>query len=66
MGIEDFYLGSCQGWPWFSQRTPFKCPVCEGRGVVPAGFYIPNETFALTSTSPETCQSCNGQGIVWN
>jgi len=38
-----------------------KCPVCEGKGVVPAEFY-PD-----TKDSTEkwvTCRTCNGVGIV--
>jgi len=36
-----------------------KCPVCEGRGVLPAGFYD-----GPTSTSLETCRMCKGSGVI--
>ncbi len=41
---------------------PHKCPICEGRGNVPDGFYSgdPNPVFA-----PEECKACNGTGILW-
>ena len=42
---------------------PFCCPVCQGRGTLPAGFYSRART--LSNTAPETCKTCNGQGIVW-
>lgn len=47
---------------------PYKCPVCEGRGTVPIGFY---ETFSqgtttATVTYDVTCKTCNGTGIVWD
>ena len=45
-------------------RTPFKCPVCGGNGLVPNGFYdmFPQSTTYIT---PETCRTCNGSGIIW-
>jgi hypothetical protein len=48
-----------------SSQRPFKCPVCEGRGIVPGGFYnsLGNTWFA--DTISETCRSCNGKGIIW-
>ncbi len=39
-----------------------KCPVCEGRGTLPCGFYAP--AMATSSVSPEICKTCNGQGII--
>ncbi|MCK9281538.1 MAG: hypothetical protein M0P71_13010 [Melioribacteraceae bacterium] len=45
---------------------PYTCPICGGNGLVPNGFY--NQTsgqWGTTSTTPETCRSCNGTGIVW-
>ena len=43
-------------------RYPFKCPVCEGRGTVPAGFYF---GVSSTQTAPETCKACGGGGVLW-
>jgi hypothetical protein len=47
-----------------SSMTPHRCPVCAGRGTVPAGFYSPYGSG--TNATPETCRSCNGGGVVWS
>lgn len=45
--------------------TPYKCPVCDGRGIVPGGFYIStSDSWTSTGTS-ETCRQCGGTGIVY-
>lgn len=47
-------------------KKPYRCPVCNGSGLAPNGFY--NQTsghWLTTSFTPETCRSCNGTGIVW-
>jgi len=44
-----------------AERKPHICPVCYGRGIVPAGFY---ET-TFTEAQEEPCRSCQGTGIVW-
>jgi DnaJ-class molecular chaperone len=42
-----------------------KCPVCEGRGTVPHGFYdTTNGEWISTSIVPEKCRSCDGRGYV--
>lgn len=42
-----------------------RCPVCEGRGTVPFGFYLSQTGQILsTGTGIETCRSCDGKGIV--
>ena len=44
-----------------------KCPVCNGKGIVPNGFYKTvryEYTSTSTSTVLETCRSCLGTGIV--
>lgn len=47
----------------------YKCPVCNGRGFVPAGFYswYRNDqcTWSVANTFPEVCRSCNGTGVVF-
>ena len=49
-----------------SSKTPHRCPVCYGKGLVPNGFYNTVIKYDSTmSTAPETCRSCNGTGIVW-
>ena len=44
-------------------KVPFKCPVCEGRGQVPSGFYT--GMGGVVSTVSERCQTCHGTGIIW-
>lgn len=46
----------------------YKCPVCNGRGFVPAGFYsLPGSNqynSKYFNYSPEPCRSCGGTGIL--
>ena len=43
---------------------PYLCPVCDGRGALPRGFYgCP--VVSTTDAMPEMCRSCQGTGIVW-
>ena len=44
-----------------------KCPVCNGNGMVSAGFYDHAGDFpqwVAHSTSPEQCRSCEGKGHI--
>lgn len=42
-----------------------RCPVCNGNGLVPNGFYSQTSgQWSSTSTSPETCKSCSGRGYI--
>ena len=47
---------------------PHRCPVCEGRGHVHAGFYDvpPGQSFSSGETANQTCSACNGTGLVWS
>lgn len=45
---------------------PHRCPVCNGNGLVPNGFYMQTSgDWSTSSITPETCRSCSGTGIVW-
>lgn len=44
---------------------PCRCPVCDGRGSVPAGFYEGPNGVGTTATSAEPCRSCSGQGVIY-
>lgn len=46
---------------------PHKCPVCDGIGGVPVGYYNrhPHCDWYSTSTGLESCRTCDGFGIVW-
>ena len=43
---------------------PFRCPVCEGRGWMEQSFYT-RMVDATAASTPVTCKSCQGRGIVW-
>lgn len=40
----------------------FKCPVCEGRGEVPGGFYYSIQPTSVISVSP--CRACKAKGYI--
>lgn len=44
----------------------YRCPVCEGRGEVPAGFYYQNTSPSVVNTCPELCRSCGGRGVIFD
>lgn len=49
-----------------NKKSPFRCPVCNGKGVVPNGFYTSvGGSWQSTSLSPEKCRTCNGTGVIW-
>ena len=62
-------VSSWPDWPTYpkSRRIPHTCPVCGGRGMVPAGFYdsSPGSIGGAVSLAPERCCTCEGKGIVW-
>ena len=41
--------------------TAVKCPVCEGRGTVPADFYTRTPS---TGDNVVACNTCHGRGMV--
>ena len=44
---------------------PHRCPICDGRGIVPGGFYnATGETWTATNAA-EPCRACNGIGIIY-
>jgi len=51
-------------WPQ-SEKKPHLCPVCNGKGTVPRGFYEHGDFVSSTNAGPEQCKACLGQGIVW-
>lgn len=43
----------------------YLCPVCQGKGLVPNGFYnVGCGSYYSSNTSPETCRSCGGKGYI--
>lgn len=43
-------------------KRPHRCPICNGKGTVPAGFY--DHGPAGNTSNPVTCKACGGNGIV--
>ncbi len=48
-------------------KIPFKCPVCDGQGLVNKPPYIAGDqpTWTDSSNSPYTCKACGGGGVLW-
>lgn len=46
-----------------TERLPYLCPVCAGRGKVRGDFYALVPLGYLIHPVP--CQSCNGSGVLW-
>lgn len=44
---------------------PYKCPICNGKGIVSGGFYKSVNEYCSTTNVTETCQQCGGCGIIW-
>ena len=42
------------------QKTPHKCPVCDGAGLVSKPLYLGG-----TGTDMYPCKCCEGKGIIW-
>ena len=42
------------------------CPVCQGHGIVPQGFYMypAGQSGSGTSAAPEKCRRCGGVGTI--
>jgi hypothetical protein len=54
------------GRPETTTLVPWLCPVCQGRGFVPVGFYNPFDVSAGSTTAANpSCKSCDATGIVW-
>lgn len=48
-----------------SIRIPYKCPICNGTGNVPGGFYNSDGYNMISTTVFENCRSCDN-GIIWS
>lgn len=49
-----------------TQSVVAKCPVCNGTGKVPFGFYDAPYVNYTSFSWGEVCRSCLGKGIIWN
>jgi len=50
----------------FVQKKLYKCPVCNGRGLVPAGFYRDGGYSTYYVAGEQVCRACGGQGVIWS
>lgn len=44
---------------------PYKCPICNGTGIVPGGFYLSVNGYCSSTQTTEMCRQCLGSGIIW-
>ena len=65
---SDWGLGQAREMVWpkleVVKMVPHRCPVCEGRKTVDPGFYTGGGF--TEGTNRETCQTCQGAGILWS
>lgn len=67
--LED--IRPAGGWgadrPVEKGPVPFKCPICDGTGLVSRPPCIPGdiESWSTASSGPYPCKACSGTGIVW-
>jgi hypothetical protein len=45
---------------------PYLCPICNGHGIVPGGFYTAMGPYSTSNTISEICRLCGGNGILWS
>lgn len=44
---------------------PYKCPICNGTGIVPGGFYFSVNGYYSSTNTTEMRRQCQGSGIIW-
>ncbi len=47
-----------------TSQLPVRCPVCDGRGTLPYGFYHNQPRDATGADQTTQCRSCMGRGII--
>ncbi len=64
---QDHYGTVCPPKVPEIQKTPFKCPVCDGQGTVSRPPHIAGDVNAWVSSDVEFYDypACDGTGIVW-
>lgn len=48
-----------------NSMKPYKCPICNGTGIVPGGFYLSVNGYCSSTNTTEMCRQCQGTGIIW-
>lgn len=48
-------------------ELPYRCPICNGTGLVsvPPGIAGDLPSFSSTESGPWPCRVCNGAGLLW-
>lgn len=48
-------------------KQPYRCPICDGRGQVPPGFYdiLPGVSTGEVHLGIDQCRTCKGAGVIW-
>lgn len=67
---SDWAAAMAENKPMSKPKTtnrPFKCPVCDGTGLVsrPPDVAGDQQSWGGTSAGPWSCRACGGAGIVW-
>ena len=44
---------------------PYRCPICNGTGIVPGGFYWSVNGHSTSTNTTEMCRQCHGSGLIW-
>jgi len=67
MSMVPLTICTCPSTPIEPQVTiQQKCPICEGHGIVPGGFYNSvSGAEMISSSGTEMCRNCNGTGVVY-
>jgi len=63
--IEFYPVHPIYKTTYITTGKPHKCPVCEGSGIVPSGFYLKTGDSWTSNTTSEKCRACDGKGIIW-
>lgn len=48
-------------------KRPYKCPVCDGTGLVSRPHYVAGDakTWTSNNTGPYKCTACHGSGVIF-
>jgi len=64
---ESFKLEPVEEYKITARVRPYKCPVCDGAGLVSRPPHIAGDVYEWpdSQTGPYPCKSCSGTGILW-
>lgn len=61
------YKTQTKSLKWNYTKSPSsvaRCPICNGTGNVPGGFYNSTGGTFISNVSIEVCRSCSGKGYI--